>query len=83
MEQQWTSEIRYNHLLYRQKATQGESMKNHRASSTVLCGQGMTVVKFMLQNGETVLHKAALRGYVEAVTTLVNHGVVADIRNEV
>ena len=30
----------------------------------------MTVVKFMLQNGDTALCKAALRGYVEVAKTL-------------
>ena len=64
MEQQWTSEIRYSHLSYRLKA------RKHRVSSIVLCGQSMTVVKFMLQNGDTALCKAALRGYVEVARTL-------------
>ena len=43
----------------------------------------MTVVKFALQNGETALHKAALKGYVEVARTLVNHGSAADIRDKV
>ena len=43
----------------------------------------MTVVKFMLQDGDTVLHKAALRGNVEVIETLVNHGAAVDVRNKV
>ena len=66
MEQQWTSEARYSHLLYRLKA------RKHRVpvSSIVLCGQSMTVLKFMLQNDDTALRKAALKGYVEVAKTL-------------
>ena len=43
----------------------------------------MTVVKFMLQNGDTALHKAALRGRVEVTEMLVNHGAAVDVRNKV
>ena len=37
----------------------------------------------MLQNGETALHKAALKGYVEVMKMLVKCGAAVDIRNKV
>ena len=37
----------------------------------------------MLQNGETALHKAALRGDVEVVQLLVKYGAAVDIRSKV
>ena len=40
-------------------------------------------IKFMLQDGDTTLHKAALRGHVEVVETLVDHGAATDVRNKV
>ena len=36
----------------------------------------------MIQNGETALHGAALRGYVEVVKMLVDYGAAVDIRNK-
>ena len=38
---------------------------------------------FMLQYGDTALHKAAAWGEVEAVKALVDCGAAVDIRNEV
>ena len=38
---------------------------------------------FMLQYGDTALHKAATWGKVEAVKALVDCGAAVDIRNEV
>ena len=38
---------------------------------------------FMLQHGDTALHKAATRGKVEAVKALVDCEAAVDIRNEV
>ena len=37
----------------------------------------------MLQDGETALHWAALRGHVEVVKMLVKYGAAVDIRNKV
>ena len=37
----------------------------------------------ILQDDETALQKAALRGYVEIVKTLVDCGAAVDIRNKV
>ena len=37
----------------------------------------------MLQNGETVLHRAAVMGRVEEVKMLVKHGAAVDIRDKV
>ena len=37
----------------------------------------------MLQNGETALHKAALKGHVEIVQLLVKYGAVVDIGDKV
>ena len=37
----------------------------------------------MLQDGETALHRAALRGHVEVVKMLVKYGAAVDIRNKV
>ena len=37
----------------------------------------------IVQNGETALHQAALRGYnVEVVKMLVDYGAAVDIRNK-
>ena len=38
---------------------------------------------FMLQYGDTALHRAATVGKVEAVKALVDCGAAVDIRNEV
>ena len=35
-----------------------------------------------IQDSETALHQAALRGYVEVVKMLVNYGAAVDIRNK-
>jgi ankyrin repeat protein len=37
----------------------------------------------MLQWGDTALHWAAARGYVEVINLLVKHGAAVDIRNKV
>ena len=38
---------------------------------------------FMLQHGDTALHRAAMGGEVEVVKALVDCGAAVDIRNEV
>ena len=38
---------------------------------------------FILQSGDTALHRAAVAGKVEAVKALVDCGAAVDIRNEV
>ncbi len=38
---------------------------------------------YMLQNGETALHKAARRGHLEIATLLINNGCDMNITNEV
>ena len=38
---------------------------------------------FMLQYGDTALHRTARRGKVEAIKVLVDCGAAVDIRNEV
>ena len=35
-----------------------------------------------IQDGETALHRAAVRGYVEVVKLLVDYGAAVDIRNK-
>ena len=37
----------------------------------------------MLQNGETALHLAAMKGRVEVVKMLVKYGAAVDIRDKV
>ena len=37
----------------------------------------------MLQDGDTALHRAALRDKVEVIDLLVKHGAAVDIRNQV
>ena len=37
----------------------------------------------MLQDGETALHKPAMKGHVEVVKTLIDCGAAVDIRNKV
>ena len=58
-------------------------MKAYKCVLYCMCGQSITVVKFLLQWGETALHKAVLGGHVEVVKTLVDHGAAVDVRNKV
>ena len=43
----------------------------------------MNCNEIVLQDGETALHKAALRGHVEVVQQLMKYGAAVDIRNKV
>ena len=49
-----------------------------------MCRQSIIVSEsLILQDGETALHKAAVRGHVEVVKILVDYGAAVDIRNKV
>ena len=43
----------------------------------------LALIIFMLQNGETALHKAALEDHARTVKMLIDYGAVVDIKDKV
>ena len=82
MEQQWTPEIRYSHAIFIAQTAHMHIRGGTEGVLIVWTENDLSEV-FMLQYGDTALHRTARRGKVEAVKVLVDCGAAVDIRNEV
>ena len=88
MEQHWTSKTKYvealSHAIFICIDRAHAHRRGRNEYNYIDCVDRMIVSEvLMLQDGDTALHNAAVRGHIEAVKTLVDCGAAVDIRDQV